>query len=99
MWHHWEQDELLIDLRVQPRASRDEFVEPMGDRLKVRITAPPVDGKANAHLIKFLAKAFGVPRSSVKIVRGETGREKTVAIENPRRLPDEIPITAPPGRT
>jgi uncharacterized protein (TIGR00251 family) len=99
VWYRWEKDKLLIELRVQPRASRDGFAEPMGERLKVRITAPPVDGKANAHLVKFLAKAFGVPRSSVRIVRGQTGREKTVAIDSPGRLPDEIPITAAPGKT
>lgn len=97
-WHRWNGDELVIDLRVQPRASRDEIVGAQGERLKVRITAPPVDGKANTHLLKYLAKAFGVPRSSVRLVRGETGREKTIAINRPQHLPAEIGITASAGK-
>ena len=50
-WFRWESDDLLLSLRVQPRASQDEFVGPHGDHFKVRITAPPVEGKANAHLV------------------------------------------------
>ena len=94
-YFRWKNRELEIDLRVQPRASRDEIVGAMGERLKVRITAPPVDGKANAHLVKFLARQFGVTRAGVRLVRGEAGRDKTIAIENPRRVPGETGITAP----
>lgn len=78
-------DTLILRLRVQPRASRDEFGEPLGDHLKVRITAPPVDGAANAHLLRFLAKSFGVPQGRVRIIQGETGRNKTVRIEAPQK--------------
>lgn len=88
-WYCWEGDDLLLTLRVQPRASRDEIVGPHGeDALKIRITAPPVDGKANAHLIKLLAKAFGVGRQSVQLVGGESGRDKQVRIQAPGRFPD-----------
>lgn len=89
-FYQWQGDALLLQIRVQPRASKDEIVGPMGDSLKVRITAPPVDGKANAHLIKYLAKAFGVPRSQVQLLSGETGRDKRLRIEAPRHLPDGI---------
>ena len=53
----------------------------MGDRLRVAVTAPPVDGAANAAVIEALADAFGVRKAAVTIVRGETGRRKTVRIE------------------
>jgi len=69
-----------IDLWVQPRASRTAVVGLQGDAIKVRVAAPPVDGKANAELVRFLAKRLGVPRSAVDVVRGETGRRKTVRI-------------------
>jgi uncharacterized protein len=90
-WYRWQGHELRLRLRVQPRASRDRLGEPMGDRLKVTITAPPVDGKANEHLLRFLAREFRVPRGAVTLVSGETGREKTVRIASPQRLPDGLP--------
>jgi hypothetical protein len=67
-------------LRVQPRASRNAIVGIMGDALKVAITAPPVDGKANEAVVAYLAAVFSVAKSSVVIVSGETGRNKLVAI-------------------
>jgi len=90
-FHRWEGDSLLLAIRVQPRASRDEIVGPHGNSLKVRITAPPVDGRANAHLIKYLAKAFGVPRARVTLLAGESGRDKRLRIDAPGRLPACIP--------
>jgi uncharacterized protein (TIGR00251 family) len=63
--HAWDGQDLILDLHVQPRASRDEIVGVIGDRLKVRITAPPVDGKANQHLIAYLAKQFRVAKSDL----------------------------------
>ena len=53
-------DDLLLRLVLQPKASRDAFVGLLGDELKVAITAPPVDGQANKHLIKFLSKQFRI---------------------------------------
>jgi uncharacterized protein (TIGR00251 family) len=70
---------LILDIVVQPRASR-EGIALMGDRLKVSVNAPPVDGKANEAVIRVLAEALGAPRSAVEILRGETGRRKTVRI-------------------
>jgi len=90
-FYRWEGDALVLNIRVQPRASRDEIVGPLGGSLKVRITAPPVDGKANAHLIKYLAKAFGVPRARVTLLGGESGRDKRLRIDAPARLPAGIP--------
>ncbi len=70
-----------LEVWVQPRASRDEVAGLQGEALKVRITAPPVDGEANAALVRFLAKRLGVPRGAVTVVRGQTGRRKTLRIE------------------
>lgn len=59
---------------------------PQGERLKIRITAPPIEGKANAHLLKFLARRFRVNKSQVRLLAGATSRDKRVCIESPARL-------------
>lgn len=87
----WQGDALLLRVYIQPRAGRDEIIGWHGGAIKVRITAPPVDGKANAHLIRFLAKAFGVPRTRVSLIGGETSRLKRLRIDGPVRLPQPIP--------
>jgi uncharacterized protein (TIGR00251 family) len=71
---------LIVDVLVQPRASRAGVGPVFGDRLRVSVTAPSVDGKANAAVIEAVAEAFGVRRAAVSIVRGEAGRRKTVRI-------------------
>jgi uncharacterized protein (TIGR00251 family) len=71
---------LVVDVLVQPRASRAGVGPVVGDRVRVSVTAPPVDGKANAAVIEAVAEAFGVRRADVSIVRGETGRRKTLRI-------------------
>lgn len=94
-WFHWQGNRLLLHLAVQPKSSRDEFVGPHGtDSYKVKITAPPTDGKANKHLCRFLAKSFGVPISQVKIVTGEKSRIKRLSIEKPLKFPLSIPKTS-----
>ena len=89
-YYQWRNDNLLLDVHVQPRASRNEFAEVLGDRIKLRLTAPPVDGKANKHLSALLADIFGVSRSHVTIVSGESGRNKRILIQQPAKLPDCI---------
>jgi len=69
---------VTLSCRVQPRASRNALAGVMGDSLKVALTAPPVDGKANAALCRFLADKAGLPRSSVQILSGETSRTKVI---------------------
>lgn len=88
---------MVIDVQVQPGASRDEIVGLHGERLKIRIAAPPVDGRANDHLIDFLAATFGTRRAAVTIVRGLTGRAKTVRIVGPTTLPAAIASLAEIG--
>ena len=87
-----EGDELWLDLFIQPKASRDQVQGVHGDEQQVAITAPPVDGQANSHLIKYLAKQFKVAKGQVQIVRGELGRHKTVTIHAPKQLPQEIAL-------
>ena len=87
-----EGDELWLDLFIQPKASRDQIQGVHGDELKVAITAPPVDGQANSHLIKYLAKQFKVAKGQIQIVGGELGRHKTVTIHAPKQLPEEIAL-------
>ena len=74
-------------LHVQPGAGRSEFAGMHGDALKLRLAAPPIEGKANAELIRFLAEAFGVPQRNVLLLRGETSRAKMVRVIAPRKLP------------
>jgi uncharacterized protein len=69
-----------VPVRLQPRASRNEIVGEREGRLVVRVTAPPVDGKANAALCKLLARHYGVAPSKVSVVRGESSRDKLVRI-------------------
>jgi uncharacterized protein (TIGR00251 family) len=70
-----------LAVRLQPRAKRDEVVGERAGAVVIRVTAPPVDGKANAALEAFLAARAGVPRSAVNVVRGHASRDKLVRIE------------------
>ena len=71
---------VLLRLRVQPRASREEVAGVTADTIRLRLMAPPVDGAANEALIRFLAASLNVPRSAVELVSGRTGRTKLVAV-------------------
>ncbi|XTZ39088.1 DUF167 family protein YggU [Salmonella enterica] len=83
-------DGLILRLYIQPKASRDSIIGLHGDEVKVAITAPPVDGQANAHLVKYLAKQFRVAKSQVVIEKGELGRHKQVKISYPQQIPTEV---------
>lgn len=86
-WFLWDGDDLLLNLRIQPKAAKNKFAGPYGDQYKIRITAPPVDGKANACLIKFIAKSFDVPNKQVLLTHGDSSRNKRIRIRNPKKLP------------
>ena len=79
-WARRDGADWLLDLHVQPGAKLTAAVGEHGGRLKLKIAAPPVDNKANAHLLTWLAAQLGVPKSAVRLVRGETSRQKTVAV-------------------
>ncbi|MBF0179613.1 MAG: YggU family protein [Magnetococcales bacterium] len=81
----WEGDDLLLAVRVQPRATRERIGGLRGEAVTVHLTAPPVEGAANAALRKLLADALDVAPGRIRIVRGEHAREKTVRISGPSR--------------
>lgn len=81
-------DAVRFRVRVVPRASRTRAAGVHDGALRVRLAAPPVDGKANATLVRFVSRALGVPRSGVRIVGGETGRSKVLEVAAPAELVD-----------
>lgn len=72
--------EIILALRVQPRASRTEVAEALGAELKIRVAAPPVDDAANEEALRFLARQLDCPRHQLRLLRGRTSRHKQVAI-------------------
>ena len=90
-WFEIKDEQVTISIRVVPRASKDGIAGLLGtEALKVRIQAPPVEGKANAYLIKYLSKQWKISKSTIEILSGETGRNKRIRIFNP---PAELLIT------
>jgi uncharacterized protein len=76
-----QNDRVLLHVKVQPRASRNQVCEAVGRELKIRITAPPVDLAANEALVNFLAELLDCARGSVQIVRGKTSRHKVISVQ------------------
>lgn len=81
---HWQDATLILRLKVQPRSSRNAWGEVLGDRIKLYLTTPPVDGKANAAVVAFVAQTFGVAKSQVHLHRGQMGRDKEIHIHAPK---------------
>ena len=72
--------EVLLSLRIQPRASQSAIGDVLGAELKVRVAAPPVDDAANEELVRFLARRLGCSRGQVRLLRGRTSRSKVIAV-------------------
>ena len=72
---------VTVNIQTTPNAPRSQIVGWLGDRLKVKVKAPAVEGKANAELARFMAEHFGVRPNAVRILRGETARLKTIQID------------------
>ncbi|OOF59506.1 DUF167 family protein YggU [Rodentibacter myodis] len=81
---------IRLKVFLQPKASKDHIAGLHDNELKITITAPPIDGQANAHLLKFLSKAFKVPKSSIVLEKGELNRHKQIWIPNPKLISKEI---------
>lgn len=75
-----QKDGVRLAIKVLPRASRTEIGEPIGNELKIKVAAPPVDSAANAALVRFLAEKLDCSRSSIQLVRGHTSRHKVIEI-------------------
>lgn len=71
----------VISVRVQPKASRNACTVDAGEKIRIAVAAPPVDGKANAAVLAYLAEIVGAPKRCVRLIRGETSRDKVIAID------------------
>ncbi len=80
-WARWQAGAVLLQVHAQPGARRTQLAGTHGERLKIALHAPPVDGKANEELLRFLAGALAVRRSAVRLAGGLASREKSVAVE------------------
>src|SRR3954466_15790099 len=75
-----QSDGVLLSVKLQPRASANEIAEPLGNELRIKVTAPPVDAAANEALLRLLAETLDCPRGRVELVRGHTSRHKVVKL-------------------
>lgn len=85
-----EDDAVVLVLHAQPGARESAFAGLHGEALKVRLAAPAQEGKANRELCRFLAEAFGVPRTAVELLAGDSSRHKRVKIRSPRLWPPAL---------
>ena len=88
--YYWRGEDLVLNIRLHPRAKCDEIVGFHGNRLRVRVAAPAIEGKANAQLVTYLSQIFKVQKSKIEIVSGKMSRDKRVQIRTPQQLPDTI---------
>lgn len=91
-YYRWQNQQLLLFCHLQPKASNTAFAGLHGDRIKIRVKAAPVDGKANKQLIAFVATEFGVTKSAVQIRSGENSRQKTLSVNQPEKIPEHLNI-------
>lgn len=73
-------DGICIEVKVEPRSSKKGLGGVLGNKLKVKLTAPPVEGAANEQLVEVLAEAFGIKKSAIKIIRGQSSKNKVVEL-------------------
>jgi uncharacterized protein (TIGR00251 family) len=83
----WQKSDLLMALYIQPKANQDKVVGLYADHIKIQITAPAVENKANEHLQKWLSKQCKVPLSQVILEKGQHSRYKLFRVQSPRQLP------------
>lgn len=84
------QNIVTLKIKVEPRSSRAGVVGPYGDALKVKLTSPPVEGRANKELIEVLAKEFGVPKRDIEIVSGQGSKNKVVRFCNVKDIEEKL---------
>jgi len=89
-FYRWEGADLILSVLVQPRASHNQVVGVHGEHLRIRVTAAPVEGKANQAVIKLLGKLFHVPPSRLCIEKGDSAKFKRVRVTAPASLPEYI---------
>jgi uncharacterized protein len=79
-WIKAQPDGVLLAVKLQPRASKNEIGSPLGGELRIKVTAPPVDAAANEALVRLLAETLECPRGRVELIRGHTSRHKTIKL-------------------
>jgi uncharacterized protein (TIGR00251 family) len=89
-WYRRNGDILTLTLHVQPGAKRTDVAGLHGKALKIRLAAPPIEGRANEALLKFIAEAFGVPLRQVELKQGGQSRHKVVAITGSKVEPESL---------
>lgn len=89
-WYRQNGDVITLTLHVQPGAKRSEIAGLHGDALKIRLAAPPIEGRANDALLKFLAGLFGVPLRQVELKQGGQSRHKVIMVQGSRVAPESI---------
>lgn len=90
MWYRRNGDTVTLTLHVQPGAKRSEIAGLHGDALKIRLAAPPVEGRANDALLRFIADLFGVPTRQVELRQGGQSRHKVVAVDGSKIAPESL---------
>jgi len=85
---NWQNGELILQIKLQPKASFDAITGIIDDRIKIRLTSPPIDNKANQHLVQYLAKQFSIAKSNIEIIKGLQSRLKTLRIRSLEELPN-----------
>jgi uncharacterized protein len=93
---HWEGTTLVLNVLGTPAAKRDAIGKPKGSQLKISVTAAPEDGKATDHMVKFLAREFGVSARHIEVVFGRTSIHKQLRIAAPTQLPAVVLEHLPP---
>jgi uncharacterized protein (TIGR00251 family) len=87
VWYYRDKENVIVTVYVQPNAKRTELVGFYGDALKIRLSSPPIDGRANDALLNFVAKVFDVPRRQVELIRGGKSRYKKITISGSKIEP------------
>jgi len=90
MWYRREGDSITLTLHIQPGAKRSEMAGLHGDALKIRLAAPPIEGRANEALLRFIADSFGVPLRQIELLRGAQSRHKMVKVMGSKVEPETL---------
>ena len=93
-WLKPQSDGVLLAVKLQPRASKNEIGDTLGEELRIKVTAPPVDAAANEALVRLLAEALDWPRGKVELIRGHTSRHKTIMLHGfkPADILQKLPL-------
>ncbi len=89
-WYRRNGDVITLTLHIQPGAKRTDVAGLHGDALKIRLAAPPIEGRANEALLKFIAESFGVPVRQVELKQGGQSRHKVIAVTGSKVEPDSL---------